>query len=169
MARQITHRTTAEFPAERVYSVMVDPDYLKARLERLGGPGAALLEHHVDDNGARYRLRHGVDADVIPPMVRTLVNGDLVIQRDETLAPAGPGRYTGTVAVAISGTPASAEGSMRLADIGDGISSEFVVEAAVTVRVPLLGSRIEGMVAEQIEGLLATESGFTLDWLRQHS
>jgi len=168
MARQITHRTIAEFPAERVYTVMVDPEFLKARLERLGGPGAALLEHHVDDKGARYRLRHGVDADAVPPMVRSLVNGDLVIQRDETLVPDGPGRYSGTVAVAIPGTPASAQGGMRLADLGEG-TSEFVVDAAVTVKVPLIGGKIESMVAGQIEGLLGTETAFTLDWLRQHS
>ena len=79
MAHQLTHRTTAEFPADQVYAVMVGPDCLKARLERLGGPGAALLSHHVDANGARYEVRHGVDANVVPPMVRSLVSGDLVI------------------------------------------------------------------------------------------
>ncbi|GAY12846.1 DUF2505 domain-containing protein [Pseudonocardia sp. N23] len=167
MAHQLTHRTTAEFPAEKVYAAMVDPDYLKARLERLGGPGAALLSHHVDGNGARYELRHGVDANVVPPMVRSLVSGDLVIERTETLAPAGPGRYTGTVDVRIPGTPASAEGAIRLADIEGG--SELVVDAAVTVRVPLIGGKIESMVAEQIEGLLASETAFTLEWLRQRA
>lgn len=167
MPRQITHRSTSEFPAERVYSAMTDPEYLDARLEQLGGPGAALLEHSVDDDGARYRLRHGVDADVVPPMVRSLVAGDLVIERTETLTQAGPGRYTGTVAVSIPGTPASASGVMRLVDIEGG--SEFVVDAAVTVRVPLLGGKIESMVAGQIEGLLATETQFTIDWLRKRA
>ncbi|MGD9986913.1 DUF2505 domain-containing protein [Pseudonocardia sp.] len=167
MAHQLSHRTVAEFPAEQVYAVMVDPDYLKARLEQLGGPGAALLSHHLDGNGARYELRHGVDADVVPPMVRGLVSGDLVIERVETLAPAGPGRYDGTVAVRIPGTPASADGALRLADATGG--SEFVVDASVTVRVPLIGGRIESMVAEQIGGLLAQETAFTLEWLRQRS
>ena len=167
MAHQLTHRTTAEFPADQVYAVMVDPDCLKARLERLGGPGAALLSHHVDANGARYELRHGVDANVVPPMVRSLVSGDLVIERVETLVPAGPGRYNGTVSVRIPGTPASADGALRLADVVGG--SEFVVDASVTVKVPLIGGKIESMVAEQIEGLLAQETGFTLDWLRQRS
>ena len=166
MARQITHRSTSEFPAERMYSVMVDPDFLKARLEALGGPGAELLEHTADEHVARYRLKHGVDADVVPPMVRSLISGDLVIDRTETLTAEAPGRYSGTVAVSIPGTPASASGVVRLVDVEGG--SEFVVDAAVTVKVPLIGSRIENMVAGQVEGLLASEAAFTLDYLRTH-
>lgn len=165
MARQITHRSTSEFPAERMYSVMVDVDYLKARLDRLGGPGAALLEHEADAHGARYRLKHGVDPGAVPSMVRGLVPNNLVIERTETLTADAPGRYSGTVAVSIPGTPASASGVMRLVAAGAG--SEFVVDAAVTVKVPLIGSRIEDMVAEQIGGLLRSESEFTVDYLRQ--
>ena len=65
----------------------------------------------------------------------------------------------------IPGTPASADGALRLADVVGG--SEFVVDASVTVKVPLIGGKIESMVAEQIEGLLAQETAFTLEWLRQ--
>jgi hypothetical protein len=165
MARQITYRSTSEFTAEQLYTVMVDAKYLTARLERLGGPGAALLEHTVDASGARYRLRHGVDAGSVPPLVRSFVGGDLVIERTETLAPTAPGRYTGTVAVAIPGTPASASGTVTVADIPEG--SEFVVDAAVTVKVPLVGGKVEAMVAEQVQNLLASEAAFTLDWLRR--
>jgi hypothetical protein len=53
---------------------------------------------------------------------------------------------------------------MRLADV-NGTGSELVVHADVTVKLPLIGGKIEGVVAEQVRSLLAAETAFTLEWL----
>jgi hypothetical protein len=168
MARSIDHHSVSGYPADQVYATLVDPEYLRARLEKLGGRGAELIEHRADADGARYRLRHGLAAEDLPSMVRNLLPGDIVIERTETLRRAGAGRYAGTVDVVIHGTPASAEGRMRLADQDGTGGSEFTVHADVTVKVPLLGGRIEGVVAGQVRNLLAAETAFTLDWLARH-
>lgn len=167
MARSIDYRSTLRYPADEVYETMSDPDYLRARLDKLGGRGAKLLEHRADAAGARYRLRHGLAAEDLPAMVRNLLPGDVVIERTESLTRDGEGRYSGDVDVVIPGMPASALGTMRLAD-RDGSrssSSELGVRADVTVKVPLIGSRIEDVVAEQVRNLLAAETAFTLDWM----
>lgn len=164
MARQIDYRSTSQYPADEVYATMVDPDYLRARLERMGGPGAALLEHRADLEGASYRLKQGLDNAVLPSAVRSLVPGDLVIERAETVRRQGAGDYTGDVAVEIVGTPVTARGRMSLRDAGP--SSEYTVRAAVTVKVPLIGGRFEGMIAEAVQDLLAAESAFITRWLQ---
>ncbi|WP_214368054.1 DUF2505 domain-containing protein [Pseudonocardia sp. H11422] len=168
MARSIDYRSTSQHPADEVYATMVDPDYLRARLEHLGGPGAGLQEHTADVHGARYRLRHGLDAEHLPPIVQKVLTDDIVIERSERWTRTGEGRYDGEVTVRIPGTPASATGWMRLADLNgaDAGTSEFVVHADVTVRVPLIGGKIEATVAEQVTRLLASETAFTLDYLR---
>ena len=48
MARQIDFRSPLQHLAEIVYATMVDAEYLRARLQRLGGPGSALLEHQAE-------------------------------------------------------------------------------------------------------------------------
>jgi hypothetical protein len=166
MARSVDYRSTSQHPAEEVYATMVDPEFLRERLRRMGGPGAELLEHRADAEGARYRLRHGLSSADLPPIVGTLMSGDIVIERTEEIEREDAGRYRGDVTVHIHGTPApaSAAGWMRLADI-DGTGSEFVVHADVTVKVPLLGGKIEGIVADQVRSLLAAETAFTLEWL----
>lgn len=164
MARQIDFRTPLPHPAETVYPTMVDADYLRARLLRLGGPGAALLEHQADAAGARYRLRHGLDKSVLPPLVQTLVPGNLVIERTETIRHVGPGRCEGTIDVHIPGAPVTASGRMQLHDAPGG--SEFAVLADVTVNVPFVGGRIEETIAEQVRNLLVAETAFTAEWLR---
>lgn len=166
MARQIDYRSTSQYPADEVYATMVDPEYLHARLEQMGGPGAALLEHTADLEGARYRLRHGLDKAALPPLVQSFVPGEIVIERTEAVRRRGAGDYEGDVDVRILGTPASAVGKLRLRDTGDGAAgSDFAVRAEVTVRVPLLGGRIEAVIAEQVKELLAAETQFTLEWL----
>ncbi len=146
---------------------MVDPEYLRARLSAMGGPGADLLEHTADAQGARYRLKHGVSARNLPPIATSMVRGDLVIERTESLAREGSGQYSGDVAVTIRGMSASAAGRMRLID-QDGSGSEFAVRANVTVKVPLIGGKIEGVVAEQVRKLLAAEAEFTTWWIEQN-
>lgn len=163
MSRRIDHRSSSERPADDVAAVMLDEEYLRARLVQLGGPGAALLEHHTDAAGGRYRIRQGVDAALLPAVVSTLVAGNLVIERTESLRHLGAGQWGGDVRVAIPGTPASAAGSLDLRDAGAG--SELIISADVRVDVPFLGGRIEGFVAEQVQLLLAAETAFTMRWL----
>ena len=55
---------------------------------------------------------------------------------------------------------------MRLADNGAG--SEFEVHADVEVKVPLIGGKIEEIVAEQVRQLLEAETAFTVRWLESH-
>lgn len=163
MSRQIDHRSTSHHSADEVVAVMLDEAYLRARLDRLGGPGATLLALDTDGDGGQYTIRHGVDQAMLPPVVGSLVSGNLVIQRTESLRRSGPGRYAGDVGVQIPGTPASASGSLQLHDVAGG--SELLVRADVTVRIPFVGGRIESVIADQVLQLLVAETEFTLEWL----
>jgi hypothetical protein len=166
MARSIDYRSTLAFPADKVFAAMTDEEYLRARLHELGGPGSALLEHQAGPDGARYKLKQGLHEDDLPPIVGKVMQGDLAIQRTESLRATGPGAYAGDVDVAISNMPASASGNMRLADNGAG--SEFEVHADVEVKVPLIGGKIEEIVAGQVRRLLEAETAFTVRWLESH-
>jgi hypothetical protein len=163
MPTQFDYRHTWSFPADEVYTTMVDPDFLRARLDQIGGPGAALLEHSLDADGARYRLRHGLDPKALPSLVRTVLPGDIVIEREESWRRDGPGSYTGDTRVTIPGTPGSATGVMRLRDTGEG--SELHNRIEMTVKVPIIGGKIEEMVTGRVKDLLESESAFTQDWL----
>jgi hypothetical protein len=166
MARSIDYRSTLAFPAEKVFAAMTDPEYLRARLRELGGPGSEVLEHEANPDGARYRLKQGLSESDLPPIVGKVMNGDLAIERTETLRRTTPGNYGGDVEVKIGNAPASAAGTMTLAHAPDG--SLFEVHADVTVRVPLFGGKIEEIVAEQVRRLLEAETAFTIRWLGSH-
>ena len=170
MARRIEHRSTSEWPAGRVYEALVDIDYLKARLHELGGTHTELVEHRMTEDGVHFEVRQGVRAESLPSVMRTVFGGDLLIDRSETWRFAEEGHYTGEVAAAIPGMPGSITGSMWLRDLAspsESQVSELVVEGRVRVNVPFVGGKIEDVVADQVQQLLAAEEQFTAEWLSQ--
>ena len=167
MSRQFDYRATPPHPATAVFAAMVDADCLRARLAKLGGRNAALLEHDADAEHARFRVQHGLDPEDMPSAVRSFLPSDFVIIRLETWRRDDDGRYTGMADVQVPHTPADASGQMGLRDANPG--SELRIRTDVAVKVPLVGGRIEESVGAQILKLLASETAFTLDWMNRNS
>ncbi|MPZ79769.1 MAG: DUF2505 family protein [Actinophytocola sp.] len=166
MASSLEHRSTYPAPATVVYSTLVDEAFLTERLRAVGGKGASLLDHSLDGSRATFRMRQGVDASRLPGAVRSILNGDLVVERHERWESAGES-YAGTSRVTISGVPGEIHGRSRIAATGTG--SALVVTAQVAVNIPLIGGKLEKVVAEQVGKLLATEAEFAEKWLAEHA
>lgn len=162
MPSRFEHRATFSAPVDTVYSVLVDKAFLTARLRDIGGKGAALLDHSTSANTAAYKLRQGVPADKLPSAVKSLVGGDLVVEREERWqGHESAGRAT------ITGVPAQITSRSRLTARGD--AAELVVSAEVKVGIPLIGGKIEKVVAEQVTKLLAAEAEYAEKWLAEHA
>ena len=162
MPSRFEHRASFPVPAGAVYATLVDEEFLTARLNDIGGKGAALLSHTTSDDGAAYTLRQGVDAANLPGPVASIVGGDLVVEREERWR----GRDSAGRAT-ITGVPAQITSRSRLSDRGG--ASELVVTAEVKVSIPLIGGRIEKVVAEQVTRLLAAEAEYAGKWLAERA
>ncbi|GAA4620998.1 DUF2505 domain-containing protein [Saccharopolyspora hordei] len=165
MARRIEHRSTSEWPAVRLYEALIDVEYLNDRLAELGGDSAELVQHVSTDEGARFQIRHAVPADTLPSLARTVVGGDLTIDRSESWRREEDGHFAGEIAAEIAGAPCTITGSMWLRDAGGAVTSEFVVDGNVRVNVPFVGGKLEDLVADQVQKLLSAEERFTSEWL----
>jgi hypothetical protein len=181
MARPIRYRSVSENPAVRVFETLVQRDYLEKRLIELGGKGAALLRHRVSPEEppteqAEFTVRQGVDRKALPTVVQKVISGDLVIERTEIWRRTAPGSYDGTFNATVPGTPAKIGGTLRLADLADigqfgagpgRPGSELVLDGSAHVPVPLVGGKIETVIAEQVVKLIERETRFTLSWLQK--
>ncbi|MFI9007053.1 DUF2505 domain-containing protein [Actinosynnema sp. NPDC053489] len=164
MARRIEHRTTSRWPARDVYAALVDETYLRDRLAELGGTNPELVAFTATDQSTSYQLRQGVPADRLPSVARGLLGGDLVIDRAESWTEAG---RTGTVEVTLNGVPGRLDGTITLADAPGG--SELTLIGQVKVGIPLMGGKLEALIAEQVALLLDKESEFTAEWLARRA
>lgn len=166
MARRIEHQAGSPWDALTVYTTLIDPTFLTRRLEVLGGDHAELAEHHQSGDRVRYRLRQGVPAESLPPALRALLGGNLMVDRTETWQPDVTGGYSGTVRVTIEAVPGELGGTVRLIESSTG-GSERTVNGSVTIPIPLIGGKIEESVVERIRQLLDDEDKFVQDWLAQ--
>jgi hypothetical protein len=158
MARRIEHHTTSPHSAEKVFGALVDETYLRDRLAAIGGTNAELVSFSSSDGKASYELKQGVPAEHLPSMAKSLLGGDLVIKRVESWA-AG----AGTVEVTLSGVPGRVDGGFTVTDNGSG--SKVTLTGEVKVSIPLMGGKLEKVIAEQVAVLLDKESEFTSEWL----
>lgn len=162
MPSRFEHRASFSAPVTTVYSTLVDEAFLTERLRDLGGKGAALLAHTSSEDGAAFTVRQGVDASRLPGPVKNILNGDLVVEREE--------RWHGREATGratISGVPAEIRSRSRLTSAGAG--TELVVDAEVKVGIPLIGGKIERVVAEQVGKLLTAEAEYAEKWLAERA
>jgi len=158
MARRIEHHTTSPHSAEKVFGAMVDETYLRDRLAAIGGNDAELVTYSTSGDRTSYQLKQGVPAEHLPSIAKSLLGGDLVIQRVENWA-AG----AGTVEVALVGVPGRLDGSFTIT--GNGAGSKTTLVGEVKVSIPLMGGKLEKLIAEQVVVLLNKESEFTSEWL----
>jgi hypothetical protein len=158
MARRIEHHTTSPHSAEKVFGALVDETYLRDRLAEIGGTNAGLVTFTTTETRTSYQLRQGVPAEHLPSMAKSLLGGDLVIQRVENWA-----ALAGTVEVTINGVPGRLDGAFTLTDNGSG--SKLTLTGEVKVSIPLMGGKLEKLIAEQVAVLLDKESEFTSEWL----
>ncbi|WP_447004654.1 DUF2505 domain-containing protein [Saccharothrix isguenensis] len=164
MARRIEHRTTSRRPARDVFAALVNERYLRDRLAALGGADPELVAFTTTDQSTSYQLKQGVPADKLPSVARGLLGGDLVIDRAESWTEAG---FAGTVEVTLNGVPGRLDGTITLADTANG--SELTLTGQVKVGIPLMGGKLETLIAEQVALLLDKETEFTAEWLDRHA
>ncbi len=165
MASRIEHRAGFTEPAATVHASLIDRAFLAERLRVLGGKGAELISYDSSGSEVTFRLRQGLDAAHMPSVVRTVVKGDLVVERTESWRSDGQA-FTGTTTASVAGLPGDIRGRFRLADTAAG--SEWHTDAEVKVKVPLVGGKIEKVVAEQVRKLLVSEAEFAAGWLAEH-
>lgn len=162
MASRIEHRAEYTSGVAAVYAAQSDEDALRARLEHLGGTSEGLREHQRTADGVRYVLLQGIAAEKLPQAVRTLHKGDLVVHREHTFTADGDG-YQGTIAAHVDGVPGRITARTEITTSSAGTVQRTTGE--VKIQMPLVGGKLEGVVAEQVTRLLQMEAEFTSSWL----
>ena len=163
MGSPIDHTANYSSPPAAVHTAFVDPQYWQTRLREVGGPGAAVERADTGDGTIELDLHQAIPAEHLPSMVTSLRPGDLVIRRHEAWGAFADGRAEGRFSAHVDGMPGEVTGGMTL--IADGAGSSVVIEGTVEVKIPFLGSKIEGMIVEQLVELFDAERTFTEQWL----
>ena len=144
---------SVDLPADAatVYGVLTSaawPGVLDAQLH----DGSTLLQADpTPDGGLQLRTSRRLPEGVPGFLQRFTPPDGTVVQTDTWQAPLGDAR-AGSWSVTFPGSPAVLEGRTTVEPAAGGC--RWTVSGTVTVRVPLLGGRIEGFVAPLLEKLV---------------
>ena len=145
-------------PASEVFALFNDPDFIAGRLEDSGAPDAKVMTVDSTADGVKIVTRQSIPSSVLPSMVASMIPGDPATERTEDWKVDGD-KLRRAVLGDRQGCAGHHQGHHDAVPAGDG--STLVVDGEAAVPIPLFGSKIEAVIAEQIGALLASEETYT--------
>ena len=140
----------------RVHAMMVDPDFLEHAARELGADAAATVV--VDETTS-------VSAALpTPSSVRGFLGPRMNARQEYAWDPAAAdGSRTGTLFLTVEGAPMMVNGMVALRPSASG--TDFVVDADLSVSVPLIGRTLERSAVPDVQRMLAEQALLGDAWL----
>jgi hypothetical protein len=158
MTKQLTHVTSYDAPLDAVAAMIADPAYREKVSE---AQGATRTSVDIDGSGAGMSVL--VDqrqpAEGLPGFARKFVGDEInIVAREEWTA-----LDRADLHVTIPGKPGEMTGSVRLTESGG--TTTYTADMAVKVNIPLVGGKIEALIADMLRKALLAEGSVGRDYL----
>ncbi|MBS2936931.1 DUF2505 domain-containing protein [Nocardioides sp. J2M5] len=154
MSTRLSKKLTYDASAEAVAAMLDDPAFREAVLER-----QKVVRGSVSIDGDLVRIEQVRSASDIPSFARSFVGEEIVIVQTETWT----SPTSADVGLAIPGKPGEATGGLVLVESG-GRTTESI-DLDLSVRIPLVGGKIEKLVAGLFSDALDVEHRVGVEWL----
>jgi len=155
------HELSYDAPPAKVFEMLADPDFREqacAAMEVI----SADVQLDRDGEGFNLVIDQQQNTKDLPGFARTFAGESTqAIQREVWLGPT-----TGNLSIESPGKPASASGTIRLEE--DGSGTREVVELEIKVKVPLIGGKLEKLMAEKVAAGMDVERTIGVVWLEEH-
>jgi hypothetical protein len=144
---------------QEVRGLLADPDFRKAVCTYQGVEDSAVSVEEYDDGSMTVDLERTYGTALVPSFARRFVGTTIdLVQREEWTSPT-----EAAFEVSIPGKPGEMTGSATLAQ--DGPDTVETVRMDVRVTVPLVGAKLEDMVAGLLRDAFRAENKVGIKWL----
>ena len=125
--------------------------------------GYELITHA--DGAFTVDISEEVGTSELPGFVKKVIRGKLLITRTDHWGPLVGDIADGTLAGGSSAVSARVEGTMALRPDGEG--SVLTVRGTSTVKIPLIGGKIESLIIDMIKDMVDRETRETVEWAQK--
>ena len=158
MSKRLKHDLTYDAPMTEVAEMLADPTFREEVCE-FQGVKRVMVSIDSDDNGMEVTIDQVQAAEGIPSFARKFVGDEInIVQQESWESPTDA-----DITVTIPGKPGEMAGTARLSESG-GVTTE-TVELTVKVNIPLVGGKIEGLIADLLLKALKAENKVGRDYL----
>jgi hypothetical protein len=159
MTKRITHDLTYDAPLESVAAMLGDRSFREEVCD-----AQHVLDHDVSvttsaSGSTHVRIDQRQDATGLPSFATRIVGDSIQIVQEESWSSPSEADIT----VVIPGRPGEMTGSARLVEVAG--TTTQTVELAITVRIPIVGGKIEGLVGDMLLRALEIENRVGRDYL----
>lgn len=158
---QFTQSISYPGTVEEVVSMYLTPAYLERRFGQFVVEGSQA----VSVEGERVSFAGTVRPELIPAAAARFVKSDLRVSFTEEWT-RGEAGATSRTSVTVDGAPVSVEATSTLSPSDAGSARE--VSGNLSVRVPLLGGRIEKEAVAHLGRVVEREQALATQWLEEH-
>lgn len=158
---QFTQSVSYPGTVDEVVAMYLTPAYLERRFGQFVVDGSST----VSVEGERVSFAGTVRPELIPAAASRFVKSDLRVTFTEEWATNEAGA-TSRTSVTVDGAPVSVEATSTLSPSDAGSARE--VSGNVSVRVPLLGGRIEKEAVTHLGRVVEREQALATNWLEEH-
>ena len=154
MAARVHEELAYDAPVEAVAAMLADPSFREEVLAR-----QRVLRGAVSIDDGRVRVEQVQAARGLPSFATKLVGDEItIVQEEHWRTPT-----EADLAISIPGKPGDMSGRATLAPRGDGTVES--VDLSVSVGIPLVGGKIEKLVADLLRTALRKEHEVGVEWL----
>lgn len=152
------HELSYDAPPARVFAMLADPEF-----RRRSGEAMEVISADVrldrDGDGFTLVIDQQQNTKDLPGFARAIAGESThVIQREVWESAAG-----GTLVIESPGLPITTSGTIRLEPRGAGTTE--VVELEIKVKLPLIGGKLEKLMADKVTEGMDLERGVGVAWL----
>jgi hypothetical protein len=160
----VTVRARHEYrhPVKKVWAAFSEPEFYQAKFEGIGHRNVEIISTETDEQEFCIEISREVPLDV-PGFLRGMLGDWNTLLQTERWTEAGKDAYANELEIEARGVPASMTGTMALSAKGNGCLNEVAITIRATV--PLVGGKLEQLVARDTEATLKAEYDFIKTYL----
>ena len=152
------HELAYDASPGEVFEMLADPAFREASAAAMGVVSADVALERSDD-GFTLTIDQVQLTDDLPSFARTFAGSTTrAIQHEQWTD-----RTSASLRIETPGKPAEMKGTITL--VPDGAGTREVVELDVRVKMPLIGGKLEKLMAAKVEAGLVAEHGAGTAWL----
>ncbi len=155
---KLEHHMTYDASPEQVFEMLKTPEFREKVCEH-----QRVLRHEVDvtptGEGMDVHVTQVQSAKGVPGFAKKIVGDEITIEQKEHWTSPREGDLT----VEIPGKPGRVQGTIRLVEDGDGTREE--VDVDVRASIPLVGGKLEQLIADMLTSALTAEEKEGRAWL----
>ena len=156
---KLRHEISYDAPLADVFAMLADPDFRQASAAAMGVISAD-VSITPKDAGISVRIDQVQPTEGVPGFAKKFAGETTrAVQTEQWDSPAG-----GSIAIETPGKPTSIKGTLALTESGGRTTETLDVE--VKVKVPLIGGKLESLMADLVAAGMDKEQVAGEAWLR---